>query len=52
MVWLFDIQENQIFALQARMIPSLAFVPINDVQDAFDALSAECSQELTPCWTG
>jgi len=28
------------------MIPALAFVPINDVQDAFDALSAECSQEL------
>jgi len=28
------------------MIPALAFVPIYDVQDAFDALSAECSQEL------
>ena len=36
------------FALQARMTPALAFVPINDVKDAFDALSAECSQELMP----
>jgi len=36
------------FALQAGMIPALAFVPINDVEDAFDALYAECSQELIP----
>jgi len=36
------------FALQARMIPALAFVPINDVEDAIDELFTERSQELIP----
>jgi len=36
------------FALQTRMIPTVAFVLINDVKNAFNALSAGCSQELIP----
>ena len=36
------------FALQVRLIQALAFVPIKDVEDAFYALSIQCSQELIP----
>ena len=36
------------FALHARMIVALAFVPIDNLDDAFDALSKELPNELTP----
>lgn len=36
------------FALNARMIVALAFVPIYDLNDAFDALAKELPAELLP----
>ena len=36
------------FALQCRMISALAFVPPGDVADAFETLSGEVPDELTP----
>jgi len=36
------------FALHARIIAALAFVPIDNLYDAFDALSMELANELTP----
>jgi len=36
------------FALHARMIVALAFVPIDNLDDAFDALSNQLANELTP----
>ena len=36
------------FALQCRMIGALAFVPVADIPDAFDALVAHVPVELTP----
>jgi len=36
------------FALHARMIVALAFVPIDNLDDAFDALSNVLPNELTP----
>jgi len=36
------------FALNARMIVALAFVPTDNLDDAFDALSNEVPNELTP----
>jgi len=36
------------FALHARMIVALAFVPIHNLNDAFDALSNELPNELRP----
>lgn len=39
---------NATFALQARMVTALAFVPIHDLDDAFYALSDELPDELEP----
>ena len=36
------------FALHARMIVALAFVPTDNLDDAFDALSNQLANELTP----
>jgi len=36
------------FALHARMIVALAFVPIDNLDDSFDALSNQLANELTP----
>ena len=36
------------FALQCRMIGALAFVPVADIPDAFDALVAHVPVELAP----
>jgi len=36
------------FALHARMIVALAFVPIDNLDDAFDALSNQLANKLTP----
>ncbi|KAB0800704.1 hypothetical protein PPYR_06443 [Photinus pyralis] len=36
------------FALNAKMITSLAFVPINDIDIAVDALAEELPEELQP----
>jgi len=36
------------FALHARMIVALAFVPIDNSDDAFDALSNQLANEFTP----
>jgi len=36
------------FALHAKTIVSLAFVPIDNVDDDFDALSNKLANELTP----
>jgi len=36
------------FALHARMIVALAFAPTDNLDDAFDALSNELPNELTP----
>ena len=36
------------FALHARIIAALSFVPIDNLDDAFDALSNQLANELTP----
>jgi len=36
------------FALHARIIVAFAFVPIDNLDDAFDALSNQLANELTP----
>ena len=36
------------FALHVRMIVALAFVPTDNLDDAFDALSNQLANELTP----
>lgn len=39
---------DEAFALYAQMVPALAFVPVNDVITAFEALQDDAPAELTP----
>ena len=39
---------DEAFALHAQMIPALAFVPVNDVITAFEALQDDAPAELAP----
>lgn len=40
--------NETMFALQSRMIISLAFIPINDLDEVFELLSDNTPDELIP----